>query len=336
MGSVSDEELIGALEEILTEADLEVTTVRSVMQQLASRFPNDDLEGKKSFIRVELVRLMDTIEERKEAKEEPEDASLEEEEEEVVEEEEAAESSGSEVVIEEIEEEAEDEEEEDVEDSPKPAKRRKLTAFEKAVVLKDPLAEALGVRVVSRCKLPRHVKAYIEKHGLEKNPKDRREYLSDDTMRKVLKTKTFSMFSINKYMAPLIIKPDECDEETQEEARAYEAKVLAALPATSNGESKAAKKRKKAKGSGGQGGKGGGLTKPMKLSEEMAFVCEADILSRTEVVKAIWVYIRKNNLKDPSDGRKIICDARLQDVFGESRVGIFEMHKYIGRHLTNL
>uniref|UniRef100_A0A7S3EHS5 DEK-C domain-containing protein n=1 Tax=Rhodosorus marinus TaxID=101924 RepID=A0A7S3EHS5_9RHOD len=251
MGSVSDEELTGALEEILTEADLEATTVRTVMQQLASRFPNDNLEGKNNFIRVELARLVDTIEERKEAKEEPEEGSLEEEEEDVVEEE-AAESSGSEVVIEEIEEEAEEEEleeEEEVEDSPKPAKRRKLTAFEKAVVLKDPLAEALGVRVVSRCKLPQHVKAYIEKHGLEKNPKDRREYLSDDTMRKVLKTKSFSMFSINKYMAPLILKPDECDEETQEEARAYEAKVLAALPATSrNGESKAAKKRKKAKG----------------------------------------------------------------------------------------
>ncbi|KAL3585043.1 hypothetical protein D5086_011910 [Populus alba] len=36
-------------------------------------------------------------------------------------------------------------------------------------------------------------------------------------------------------------------------------------------------------------------------------------LPRTEIVKQLWQYIRKNNLQDPSNKRKIICDDALQE-----------------------
>ncbi|CAL9013313.1 unnamed protein product [Prunus brigantina] len=38
-------------------------------------------------------------------------------------------------------------------------------------------------------------------------------------------------------------------------------------------------------------------------------------LPRTEIVKQLWAYIRKNNLQDPGNKRKIICNEELRLVF---------------------
>ena len=46
--------------------------------------------------------------------------------------------------------------------------------------------------------------------------------------------------------------------------------------------------------------KGSGLTKPLKLSPELAVICEAkkgENLARPEVVKRLWAYIKKNKLQ---------------------------------------
>jgi upstream activation factor subunit UAF30 len=54
----------------------------------------------------------------------------------------------------------------------------------------------------------------------------------------------------------------------------------------------------------------------------------------SQVVKAIWAYIKGNNLQDPSDKRKIVCDATLRKVMGEDVVTAFSLNKYIGAHLS--
>ena len=60
-------------------------------------------------------------------------------------------------------------------------------------------------------------------------------------------------------------------------------------------------------------------------------------MSRTEVVKFLWAYIREHNLQDPSDKRFILCDDALKAVFnGESRVSGFGMNKYLSQHLIKL
>lgn len=40
-------------------------------------------------------------------------------------------------------------------------------------------------------------------------------------------------------------------------------------------------------------------------------------MSRPEVVKKIWAYVKLNNLQDPTDRRYIICDDSLKPVFGD-------------------
>ncbi|HEY4506221.1 MAG TPA: SWIB/MDM2 domain-containing protein [Candidatus Paceibacterota bacterium] len=75
--------------------------------------------------------------------------------------------------------------------------------------------------------------------------------------------------------------------------------------------------------------------KPMKISEELALVVGAGPMPRSEVVKALWVYIKKNNLQDPTNKRNINADEALQAVFGGKKtVNMFEMTKLVSAHLS--
>ncbi len=75
--------------------------------------------------------------------------------------------------------------------------------------------------------------------------------------------------------------------------------------------------------------------KPMKISPELAKVVGPGPMPRSEVVKALWVYIKKNNLQDPTNKRNINADANLQDVFGGKKmVNMFEMTKLVSKHLS--
>merc|ERR1711876_173306 len=47
--------------------------------------------------------------------------------------------------------------------------------------------------------------------------------------------------------------------------------------------------------------KGSGLTKPMKLSAELADIVGKKEASRAECIKQLWAYIKKNNLQDPEN-----------------------------------
>ena len=75
--------------------------------------------------------------------------------------------------------------------------------------------------------------------------------------------------------------------------------------------------------------------KPMKVSAELAAVVGAGPMPRSEVVKALWVYIKKNNLQDPKNKRNINADAALLAVFGGKKVvNMFEMTKLVSKHLS--
>ena len=75
--------------------------------------------------------------------------------------------------------------------------------------------------------------------------------------------------------------------------------------------------------------------KPMKISDELAEVVGKGPMPRSEVVKALWVYIKKNNLQDPKNKRNINADAALKKVFdGKSVVNMFEMTKLVSKHLS--
>ena len=75
--------------------------------------------------------------------------------------------------------------------------------------------------------------------------------------------------------------------------------------------------------------------KPMKISEELAIVVGKGPMPRSEVVKNLWVYIKKNKLQDEKNKRNINADASLKTVFGgKSVVNMFEMTKLVSKHLS--
>ncbi|OHA60683.1 MAG: hypothetical protein A2556_02560 [Candidatus Vogelbacteria bacterium RIFOXYD2_FULL_44_9] len=75
--------------------------------------------------------------------------------------------------------------------------------------------------------------------------------------------------------------------------------------------------------------------KPMKISSDLAAVVGNGPMPRSEVVKALWVYIKKHDLQDPKNKRNIVADANLKKVFdGKEVVNMFEMTKLVSKHLS--
>ncbi len=81
--------------------------------------------------------------------------------------------------------------------------------------------------------------------------------------------------------------------------------------------------------------KNSAFMKPLNVSSELAAVVGAGPMPRSEVVKALWVYIKKNNLQDPAKKRNIMADENLKKVFGgKAVVDMFEMTKLVSKHLS--
>lgn len=75
--------------------------------------------------------------------------------------------------------------------------------------------------------------------------------------------------------------------------------------------------------------------KPMTISAELAAVVGKGPMPRSEVVKKLWVYIKKNDLQDPKMKRNINADDNLKAVFGGKKmVNMFEMTKLVSKHLS--
>jgi upstream activation factor subunit UAF30 len=78
-----------------------------------------------------------------------------------------------------------------------------------------------------------------------------------------------------------------------------------------------------------------GLAKPMTLSPELQEIVGSGPMPRTEVTKALWVYIKENKLQDENDKRTIIADEKLKKIFdGQDRVNMFEMTKLVSKHMS--
>jgi chromatin remodeling complex protein RSC6 len=76
--------------------------------------------------------------------------------------------------------------------------------------------------------------------------------------------------------------------------------------------------------------------KAMQPSEALAKVVGDKPMPRTEVVKKLWAYIKKNGLQDKKEKRNINADDNLRTVFGGKKtVTMFEMTKLVNKHLKD-
>ena len=105
--------------------------------------------------------------------------------------------------------------------------------------------------------------------------------------------------------------------------------------ATKKATKKAAKKatKKATKKAGTKRKPNAAFMKPLTPSAALAEVVGASPLPRTQVVKKLWAYIKKNGLQDSKNKRNINADAKLRQIFGKGTVSMFEMTKLVSKHL---
>ncbi len=71
------------------------------------------------------------------------------------------------------------------------------------------------------------------------------------------------------------------------------------------------------------------------LSKELEAVVGASELSRPEVIKKVWDYIKEHNLQDKKNKRLIVPDAKLAKVFGSKEpIDMMKLSGALSKHLT--
>ena len=78
----------------------------------------------------------------------------------------------------------------------------------------------------------------------------------------------------------------------------------------------------------------GGIAQEVIPDEQLAAVVGKDPLTRANLTKKVWDYIKANNLQDSKDRRSINADAKLRPIFGKDQVTMFEIAGIVGQHLS--
>lgn len=79
----------------------------------------------------------------------------------------------------------------------------------------------------------------------------------------------------------------------------------------------------------------GGIAQPVQPDDQLAAVVGDGQLTRAELTKKMWDYIKSNDLQDPKDRRMINADDKLRPIFnGQNQVSMFEMTKLVNQHVS--
>jgi chromatin remodeling complex protein RSC6 len=77
-----------------------------------------------------------------------------------------------------------------------------------------------------------------------------------------------------------------------------------------------------------------GFMAPLTLSPALSDVIGSKPSPRTEIIKKIWDYIKKNKLQDATNRRMINADAKLKVLFaGKSQISMFDLAKVVSKNV---
>jgi upstream activation factor subunit UAF30 len=116
-------------------------------------------------------------------------------------------------------------------------------------------------------------------------------------------------------------------------AKAKKAKKAAPKKAAKKAAPKKAAKKAAPKKAASKRKPNAAFMKALTPSATLAAVVGSTPLARTEVVKKLWAYIKKNGLQDAKNRRNINADDKLKPIFGKNQVSMFEMTKLVSKHL---
>ncbi|XP_016677954.1 upstream activation factor subunit UAF30 isoform X3 [Gossypium hirsutum] len=310
---VLDSELIARLWEFLGESDLNTTTTAIVRRRLEEDF-GIDLTDRKKFIREQVdLYLQNQFENAEEQQQQ------EQNEDDQTDKIKSEETDGSD---------SDDEEEE-----PERAKNKKATSkkrlkgvnsegkrrgggFNKVSKLSPQLQELLGVPEMARTEVVKQMWVYIREKNLQ-DPVNKKNIICDEPLHALFGVESIDMFQMNKALSKHILPldSDEVKSMEREKPRKHEREE-------DPDEAKGKEKRQK------------GFLAPLQLSDALVkFLGTGENeLTRAVVIKRMWDYIKENNLQDPADKRKVICDEKLKELFEVETFHGFTVTKLLAAH----
>jgi len=110
----------------------------------------------------------------------------------------------------------------------------------------------------------------------------------------------------------------------------------AAKKAAKKSAKKAPKKsaKKSAKKAGKKRKPNAAFMAPLTLSPALSEVVGNRPMPRTEIIKKIWDYIKKNGLQDSKNRRMINADGKLKPLFGgKNQISMFELAKVVNNNV---
>ncbi|XP_039054304.1 upstream activation factor subunit spp27-like isoform X2 [Hibiscus syriacus] len=289
----SDLQLIARLWEFLDESDLNTTTTAIVRRRLEQDFAID-LTDRKKFIREQVDLYLQS---------QFENADQQQQEDDLADENKSEETDGSD---------SDEQEKETQRAKNKRASSKKLPkrvdgegkrrggGFNKVSRLSPQLQELLGVPELARTEVVKQIWVYIREKNLQ-DPVNKKNIICDEPLHALFGVDSIDMFLMNKALSKHIL-PLDSDEEPDEEKG----------------------KEKKQKG----------FLAPLQLSDALVkFLGTGENeLTRATVIKRMWDYIKENNLQDPSDKRKVICDEKLKVLFDVETFHGFTVTKLLAAH----
>ena len=72
---------------------------------------------------------------------------------------------------------------------------------------------------------------------------------------------------------------------------------------------------------------------PLTPSSSLGEVVGSKPLPRTDIIKKIWDYIKKNNLQDKKNRRMINADSKLRPLFGKDQISMFDLAKIVSKNV---
>lgn len=218
------------------------------------------------------------------------------------------------------------------------------TGLQKELRLAPELSAFMGgAEKMARTAVVKEIWKYVKEKSLQ-DPEDGRKIIPDAKLNTIFGTadEDITAFTMNKLITPLFLNEDGTRKQPNYEAAAKRKAAKAAR-----------QEREKLYGKRGKNGKllkkkrvmpikydadGNIIKRPnnmpkMKLSAQMQRITGAPVMTRPEVVKAMWQYIKDNELQDKEQKKIIHCDANMKAIIGLDSVTGFQMNKYISPHM---
>ncbi|CAN7000494.1 unnamed protein product [Brassica rapa subsp. trilocularis] len=210
-------------------------------------------------------------------------------------------------------------------------KRKGGGGFAKVCSLSPELQAFTGMTKLARTEVVKMLWKYIKENNLQ-DPKDGRTIICDESLRSLFPLESINMFQMNKHLSKHIWPLEDNAGESGGSSSPKNGKLKME---TEDGDTESDElnendeKPKK---------EGCGLLAPLPLSDALIkFLGDGESsFSRADVVKRLWEYIEQNDLQDPSDKRRIICDEKLKELFEVDSFEDISVSKLLTSHYIKI